>query len=143
MLAYATAGVLTRKELGRASAGRWSDFGIDETYVLSGLFTWEENFYFRFLKPDDHVLIVGAGSGRDLIGLRRAGYRADGLRRRASRPISTSAGSRPPRSPRSTTSSSSPGTATATSAIAPRASARCAPRAAIWLPAGASSSATP
>ncbi|HZF05531.1 MAG TPA: hypothetical protein VE932_14465, partial [Patescibacteria group bacterium] len=73
ILAYATAGVLTRKELGRAAAGRWSDFGIDETYVLSGLFTWEENFYFRFLKPDDHILIVGAGSGRDLIGLRRAG----------------------------------------------------------------------
>jgi len=46
ILAYATAGVLTRKELGRAAAGRWSDFGIDETYVLSGLFTWEENFYF-------------------------------------------------------------------------------------------------
>ena len=79
LLAYATAGVLTRKELGRAAAGRWSDFGIDETYVLSGLFTWEENFYFRFLKPDDHILIVGAGSGRDLIGLRRAGYNADGL----------------------------------------------------------------
>src|SRR5438094_471755 len=73
LLAYATAGVLTRKELGRAAAGRWSDFGIDETYVLSGLFTWEENFYFRFLKPDDHVLIVGAGSGRDLIGLPRVG----------------------------------------------------------------------
>ena len=69
LLAYATAGVLTRKELGRATAGRWSEFGIDETYVLSGLFTWEENFYFRFLKPDDHILIVGAGSGRDLIGL--------------------------------------------------------------------------
>ena len=84
LLAYATAGVLTRKELGRAAAGRWSDFGIDETYVLSGLFTWEENFYFRFLKPDDHILIVGAGSGRDLIGLRRAGYRADGLEPSAS-----------------------------------------------------------
>jgi len=62
LLAYATAGVLTRKELGRAAAGRWSDFGIDETYVLSGLFTWEENFYFRFLKPDDHVLIVSRDS---------------------------------------------------------------------------------
>lgn len=79
LLAYATAGVLTKRELGRATAERWSDFGIDETYVLSGLFTWEENFYFRFLKPDDHVLIVGAGSGRDLIGLRRAGVHADGL----------------------------------------------------------------
>src|SRR5213076_603826 len=84
LLAYASAGVLTRRELGRATAGRWSDFGIDETYVLSGLFTWEENFYFRFLKPDDHILIVGAGSGRDLIGLRRAGYRADGLEPSAS-----------------------------------------------------------
>lgn len=78
-LAYAAAGVLTKKELGRAAAGRWSDFGMNEPYVLSGLFMWEENFYGRFLKPDDHILIVGAGSGRDLIGLRRAGYRADGL----------------------------------------------------------------
>jgi SAM-dependent methyltransferase len=78
-LAYATAGALTTKELGRASAGRWSDFGMNEAYVLSGLFMWEENFYGRFLKREDHILIVGSGSGRDLIGLRRAGYRADGL----------------------------------------------------------------
>jgi SAM-dependent methyltransferase len=78
-LAYATAGALTTKELGRAAAGRWSDFGMNEAYVLSGLFMWEENFYGRFLKREDHILIVGSGSGRDLIGLRRAGYRADGL----------------------------------------------------------------
>jgi SAM-dependent methyltransferase len=78
-LAYATAGALTTKELGRAAAARWSGFGMDEAYILSGLFTWEENFYTRFLKPDDHILIIGSGSGRDLIGLRRAGYRADGL----------------------------------------------------------------
>src|SRR2546428_4937276 len=78
-LAYATAGALTTQELGRASAGRWSDFGMNEAYVLSGLFMWEENFYGRFLKREDHILIVGSGSGRDLIGLRRAGYRADGL----------------------------------------------------------------
>lgn len=78
-LAYASAGLLKRDQLGRAVAGRWSRWGLDEGYALLGLFGWEEPFVRRFLKPDDRILIVGSGSGREVIALRRDGYNVEGL----------------------------------------------------------------
>jgi SAM-dependent methyltransferase len=78
-LAYASAGLLRRDELGRAIAGRWSRWGLDEHYALLGLFGWEEPFVRRFLKPDDRILVVGSGSGREVIALRRDGYNVEGL----------------------------------------------------------------
>jgi len=78
-LAYASAGLLCRDQLGRAIAGRWSQWGLDERYALMGLFGWEEPFVRRFLKPDDRILIVGSGSGREVIALRRDGYHVEGL----------------------------------------------------------------
>jgi SAM-dependent methyltransferase len=79
ILTYAATGLLTREQLGRAVAGRWSRWGLDERYALLGLFGWEEPFVRRFLKPDDRILIVGSGSGRELIALRRDGYNVEGL----------------------------------------------------------------
>src|SRR5688572_20097518 len=78
-LAYGSAGLLKRDQLGRAIAGRWSQWGLDERYALLGLFGWEEPFVRRFLKPDDRILIVGSGSGREVIALRRDGYNVEGL----------------------------------------------------------------
>jgi SAM-dependent methyltransferase len=78
-LAYGSAGLLTRDQLGRAIAGRWSRWGLDERYALLGLFGWEEPFVRRFLKPDDRILVVGSGSGREVIALRRDGYHVEGL----------------------------------------------------------------
>jgi SAM-dependent methyltransferase len=73
------AGMLTASELRAAIAERWQDFGATEAYVRSGLWHWEMQFYSRFLHRDDDILLVGAGSGRDLLALREQGYRADGL----------------------------------------------------------------
>ncbi|HEY7516898.1 MAG TPA: class I SAM-dependent methyltransferase [Methylomirabilota bacterium] len=78
-LTYAAAGILEREQLGRAIAGRWGQWGLDERYALLGLFGWEEPFVRRFLKPDDRILIVGSGSGREVIALRRDGYNVEGL----------------------------------------------------------------
>jgi SAM-dependent methyltransferase len=78
-LAYASAGLLNREQLGRAIAGRWSQWGLDERYAMLGLFGWEEPFFRRFLKPDDRILIVGSGTGREVISLRRDGYSVEGL----------------------------------------------------------------
>lgn len=78
-LIYLAAGVLLRDQLARAIGLRWDDFGTTETHVLSGLMPWEHDFYGRVLKPDDEILIVGCGTGRDLIALLRAGYRVEGL----------------------------------------------------------------
>src|SRR5687767_1588655 len=78
-LAYGSASLLKRDQLGRAIAGRWSKWGLDERYALLGLFGWEEPFVRPFLKPDDRILIVGSGSGREVIALRRDGYDVEGL----------------------------------------------------------------
>lgn len=78
-LACLAAGVLGPADLAWAIAQRWQDFGEGEAQVLSGLMPWEHEFYGRFLKPEDDILIVGCGSGRDLIALLRAGYRVGGL----------------------------------------------------------------
>jgi SAM-dependent methyltransferase len=73
------AGILRRPDLARAIAERWEEFGTSEAHVLSGLMPWEQEIFARFLKPDDEILVVGCGAGRDLLALLRAGYRAEGL----------------------------------------------------------------
>lgn len=73
------AGALRRDQLNRALTERWQEYGTDEATALSGLMLWEREFYDRFLKPDDEILVVGCGTGRDLIAFLQAGYRAHGL----------------------------------------------------------------
>jgi len=76
---FLAAGLLRLDDLRGAIAKTWDNFGLGETLVLSGLMPWERALYDRFLKPEDRVLVVGCGSGRDLIALLRLGYRVEGL----------------------------------------------------------------
>ena len=76
---YLAAGTLTLGELRRAIARSWEEFGPDDVLSSSGLMSWERSLYERFLKPDDRILVVGAGTGRDLIALLKLGYHAEGL----------------------------------------------------------------
>jgi SAM-dependent methyltransferase len=76
---HAAAGTLRSKELEAAIARFWAGFGSSATHIAGGLMTWEREFYLRFLKPDARILIVGSGTGRDLIALVRLGFRADGI----------------------------------------------------------------
>lgn len=83
LLAYHAAAGLTRLEDVRGAIARQPENdGVverDEGYVTSGLAPWEAAFYLRFLRPDDRILLVGCGRGRDLLALRERGYRAEGL----------------------------------------------------------------
>jgi hypothetical protein len=47
---------------------------INETYLDSGLYFWEEIAIKQFFPPGASVLVGSAGGGRELIGLVRAGY---------------------------------------------------------------------
>lgn len=76
---YAAAGALTLDDLRRAALRQWDEFaamqGEDDTAFLD----WEGEFYRQFLRAGDRVLLVGCGSGRDLIALLEHGCRADGV----------------------------------------------------------------
>jgi len=72
-------GLLRRDDLEDAITRYWQQFGATRDHALSGLMPWEGTFYARVLKPDDTILVVGSGTGRDVIALLRAGYAVEGL----------------------------------------------------------------
>jgi len=76
-LRYAAAGLLDRATLQAAIIEEWRQFGIaQETSDDVSLFAWEDA---RFIDRDDRVLLIGCGTGRDLLALLDRGYRPDGL----------------------------------------------------------------
>src|SRR3989442_3064642 len=78
-LLYLAAGVLRRHALTEAITRACEEFSRNDAAILAGLMPWEKAWYERVLKPADHILLVGCGTGRDLIALLKLGYRVDGL----------------------------------------------------------------
>lgn len=76
---YAAAGTLTLDDLRRGALRQWREFAEMQGHDDATFLEWEGEFYRRFLRPGDRVLVVGCGSGRDLIALIRHGCRADGV----------------------------------------------------------------
>lgn len=80
LLFYAAAGAARLADLRAAIQREWDYQAADsDSYIASGLMPWEREFYLGFLKPDDRILLIGCGTGRDLLALRELGYRAEGL----------------------------------------------------------------
>jgi SAM-dependent methyltransferase len=79
--AYVAGGALRLDDLARHIDRDWRHFGLQQTEqdVKAGLFQWEHEFYLPHLRTGDRVLVVGCGSGRDLVALRELGWEADGL----------------------------------------------------------------
>lgn len=77
---HVATGLLRRADLDRGRDVAWRRFAelqaADATFALM---PWEEAFYGRFLRRSDRILLVGCGTGRDLLGLLDRGYRAEGL----------------------------------------------------------------
>jgi SAM-dependent methyltransferase len=78
---FAAAGVLSFDGLRRHMLDDWRHFGDrqPDADVAGGLFAWEQEFYAPYLRPADHILVVGCGTGRDLLALLELGYHTDGL----------------------------------------------------------------
>jgi len=76
---FVAAGLLRRDELQAASVDQYREFNTSPIDVDAGLSLAEETFYKRFLRERDRVLLVGCGTGRDLIGLHQLGYDVTGL----------------------------------------------------------------
>ena len=79
-LHHAAAGLLDRATLQAAITEEWRQFGIAQDAVDdAALFAWEETLYSRFIERADRILLIGCGTGRDLITLLGRGYRVEGL----------------------------------------------------------------
>jgi SAM-dependent methyltransferase len=76
---FMAAGLLRRDELQSASVEQYRVFNLSVAEVDAGLTPAEQDFYSRFLRQGDRVLLVGSGTGRDLIALRVLGYDVSGL----------------------------------------------------------------
>ncbi|MEO8358811.1 MAG: class I SAM-dependent methyltransferase [Vicinamibacteria bacterium] len=73
------AGTFTEEELAEARIRHWANFADGHGSHKAGLFPWETRFYGRHLKPKSRLLIVGAGSGRDVLCFLRDGHRATAI----------------------------------------------------------------
>ena len=74
-LRFAGAGTMRMREV---RAGIEREFGVyyeSDREIGSGLLDWEQEIVDRFVKPRDRVLLVGSGTGRDLLPLAALGCR--------------------------------------------------------------------
>ncbi|MBI3635946.1 MAG: class I SAM-dependent methyltransferase [Candidatus Rokubacteria bacterium] len=76
-----TLGLLRRAELEAGIVATWTGWATsgDGAAGRDALFPWEIAVYDRVLRPADRILVIGCGTGRDLIALLGRGYRAKGL----------------------------------------------------------------
>jgi SAM-dependent methyltransferase len=77
-LTYVAAGTLSREELWRATLPHWERFNASDD-ADARLFPWEERLFDSWLRPRDRILLVGCGTGRDLVALLRRGHEVVGL----------------------------------------------------------------
>jgi SAM-dependent methyltransferase len=78
-VSYAALGTLALDELRRGIARRWGGFFADERDITSGFMPWEADVVSRFVRAGDRVLVVGSGSGRDLIAFVEMGCHTTGV----------------------------------------------------------------
>jgi len=74
-------GCLSADDLNALTAGHYQqshDYSSTE-HNQRGLFDWEAAILNRYFQPGSRILVAAAGGGREVLALRRAGFRADGF----------------------------------------------------------------
>lgn len=71
---YAATGLLRWDEFRAATLRCWDAYNAAQDESEASLDGWEREFYGAWLRPADRVLLIGCGTGRDLIALLEAGY---------------------------------------------------------------------
>ncbi len=74
-------GCLNADELNAVTAERFdqSQYYASTEHNLSGFFEWEKSVLDRFFRPGSRILVAGAGGGREVVALRKAGFDAEGF----------------------------------------------------------------
>jgi SAM-dependent methyltransferase len=73
------AGLMRQADLEANARLLWREYFAADDEVDFGLDRWERRVYTEILRPSDRVLLIGSGTGRDLLGLRELGYDVTGL----------------------------------------------------------------
>jgi SAM-dependent methyltransferase len=76
---HLAAGTSTIDDLRAGIECTWGDFNARDADIAAGLTEWEQEVVARFLSPDGQVLLVGSGTGRDLVALAARGYQVTGV----------------------------------------------------------------
>jgi SAM-dependent methyltransferase len=66
---YVAVSTLDLAEVREGIRRSWEGFYARDEEIAAGLMEWEHDLTTRFVRPRDAVLLIGAGSGRDLIPL--------------------------------------------------------------------------
>ena len=77
---YFGAGLLTVSDFRSLSLARWEAYDGES----AGLLPWESEVYRAVIRPEDRVLLIGCGTGRDLLALRQRGCDVTGLEQSSS-----------------------------------------------------------
>ena len=74
-------GCLSADELNAVTAEHFdqSQYYASTEHNLSGFFDWEKSVLDRFFRRGSRILVAGAGGGREVLALRKAGFYAEGF----------------------------------------------------------------
>lgn len=78
-LVHAAVGALDDAGFRQRFAREHQTYRLAAGEILAGLFWWEANVYTKYICRHDRILVVGAGTGRDVIALAAAGHEVVGL----------------------------------------------------------------
>jgi SAM-dependent methyltransferase len=76
---HVAAGTLRIDDLRAGIKHSWERDEARDEQIAFGLMDWEADLVARFMTPQDLVLLVGSGPGRDLVALAGKGYRVTGV----------------------------------------------------------------
>lgn len=76
---YFAASTLRLADIKEGVQQSWQGFNIREADIASGLMPWERDLVQRFVTPGAAVLVVGCGSGRDVLPLIERGCHVTGI----------------------------------------------------------------
>ena len=76
---YAAAGAQRLAEVRREIEEEWRGFNGDAESMTAGLFRAEQDFVDRHLHAGSRILVIGSGTGRDVLALGKRGFRVTGV----------------------------------------------------------------